>query len=943
MLIGRAAERRVIEQLIAGARVGAAGVLLVTGEPGIGKTTLLDEAAALATGLHVLRARGTEAERELPFGALLQLLRPALPHLSRIPSAQQSALSSALALGSATGAGGADRFGVGAATLSLLCRYAEDAPLVLIIDDAHQLDRPSAEALLFAARRLVADPIVMLISVRANEPHPFEADLPQLQLGGIPLEAARQLMWQLPGELVEQLHRSVAGNPLALLELADDPDRLQRVPPGVPLPVPTMLAEGFAARASQLTPDARAALLVAAIDECELGAVTRVCEELGVDVAALAEAEAVGLIAVRDGEVLFRHPLVRSAIYTTAAPAERRTAHAAVARTTPDPDRRAWHLSEAVLGADDEVAAGLVVAAEHAAARGAHAVAATAYERAGRLSQGPQDRARRLVAAGAAAWSAGLPERAQALLDDALALQPPVEVGLWAQEIRGDIEVKCGSPRRARDLLVAAAADCDDPDVATGLLADAVGACFRMCDTAAGLEAAYELDRLLPDVQRPGLRVVGLLAGGVAKILAGHGGPTQLHEAIALATPDQPNGAVARATSDQLSGGALATPDQLSGAVARASLDQSGGAALSAQLGRDSRWELWVLLGALCLREAGPRRTLRQQAMLDRPGQVAMASLPELLFVVGRDDATTDRWADAEASYDEAIHLARETGQTAVLAMNLAGMAWLWSHQGRAECQELAAECLRICTDREIRLGTVWSLFALGDLELGRGDPVSALPQYEHLVDVLAEYGIRDPDLSPVPELVEVYVRMGRVDDAQRVAQQHFELAAAKGQPWSLARAARARGVAGDSEQDFLLALHHHEETLDVFELARTRLAYGAWLRRVRRRVDARTQLRLAVEGFDALGAPGWADQAAAELKATGETARRRVPSTADELTPQERQIALLLVDGRSIRETAARLFLSPKTVEYHLRKVYAKLGIHSRTELAGHLGTTRT
>ncbi|GAA2837696.1 helix-turn-helix transcriptional regulator [Kribbella solani] len=903
MLIGRAAERRVIEQLIAGARVGAAGVLLVTGEPGIGKTTLLDEAAALATGLRVLRARGTEAERELPFAGLLQLLRPALAHLNRIPTPQQSALSSALALGSAAaGEGGtqsADRFVVGAATLNLLCRYAEDAPVVLIVDDAHQLDQPSAEALLFAARRLVADPIVMLIAVRANEPHPFEADLPRLQLEGIPLEAARQLMRQLPGELVEQLHRSVAGNPLALLELADDPDRLQRVPPGVPLPVPAMLAEGFAARANQLTPDARAALLVAAIDECELGAVTRVCEELGADVAALAEAEAVGLIAIRDGEVLFRHPLVRSAIYSTATPVERRTAHAAVARTTPDPDRRAWHLSEAVLGADDQVAAGLVVAAEHAAARGAHAVAATAYERAGRLSQKPQERARRLVAAGAAAWSAGLAERAQALLDDALALQPPVQVGLWAQEIRGDIEVKCGSPRRARDILVAAAADCDDPEVATALLADAVGACFRMCDAVAGLEAAYELDRLLPAVHRPGLRVVGMLASGVAKILAGHGGPNQLHEAISAAS--------------------------------------------SERVERDSRWELWVRLGALCLRETGARRTLRQQAMLDRPGQVALASLPELLFVVGRDDATTDRWADAEASYDEAIQLARETGQTAVLAMNLAGMAWLSSHQGRAECQELAAECLRICTDHEIHLGTVWSLFALGDLELGRGDPASALPQYEHLVDVLAEYRLKDPDLSPAPELVEVYVRMGRVPDAQRVAQEHYELAAAKGQPWSLARAARARGVAADSERDFLLALDHHAETVDVFELARTRLAYGAWLRRVRRRVDARTQLRLAVEGFDALGAPGWADQAAAELKATGETARRRVPSTADDLTPQERQIALLLVDGRSIRETAARLFLSPKTVEYHLRKVYAKLGIHSRTELAGHLGTTRT
>ena len=894
MLIGRDAERRVIEQLVAGARVGAAGVLLVTGEPGIGKTALLNETAALAHGLRILRARGTEAEREVPFAALLQLLRPALGGLDRIPGPQRSALASALALGP-DAASPADRFAVGAATLSLICRYAESAPLALLIDDAHLLDRPSAEALLFAARRLVADPIVLLIAARLGEPHPFEADLPRLHLQGIGLDAARQVVQHLPGDLIEQLHQTVAGNPLALLELADDPDRLQRIPPGVPFPVPTMLAEAFASRANRLSAAARTALLVAALDDCELAAVSRGCAELGVDVAALEEAEAAGLVAIRDGEVQWRHPLVRSAIYTSADPAERRTAHRAVAVATPDPDRRAWHLSETVLGADDEVAAGLDVAAEHAAARGAHAVAATAYERAGRLSQRPRDRAIRLVAAGEAAWSAGLAERAETLLGDALTLRPPSPVRIRAQEVRGDIEVKCGSPRRARDILVAAAAESTDPAVATVLLADAVGACFRLCDATAGLEVAYRLDSLLPAVDRPGPRIIGLLASGVAKVLAGNGGTDQIRAAIALAPSDE--------------------------------------------LDRDRRRQVWMVLAALFLRETGTGRTLLQHAMLERREQVALGTLPGLLFVLARDDATTDRWADAETSYDEGIRLSRETGQTTELAMNLAGLAWLMSHQGRVECQELAEECLRICAAQEIHLGTVWSLFALGDLELGRGDPAAALPQYERLVDVLAEYELKDPDLSPAPELVEVYLRLGRVEDAQRAVLEHSALAEAKGQPWSLARAARARGVVGDSEADFVLALGWHEETLDAFELARTRLAYGAWLRRVRRRVDARTQLRLAVEDFDALGALRWADQAAAELRATGETARRRVPSTADDLTPQERQIAVLLVDGNSIREAAARLFLSPKTVEYHLRKVYAKLGIHSRTELTEHLG----
>ncbi|WP_350281511.1 AAA family ATPase [Kribbella sp. HUAS MG21] len=891
MLIGRDTERRVIEQLVAGARVGAAGVLLVTGEPGIGKTALLDEAAALAGGLQVLRARGTEAERELPFAALLQLLRPALAGLDRIPGPQRSALTSALALGPGRPA---DRYAVGAATLSLLCRYAENSPLALLVDDAHLLDRPSAEALLFAARRLVADPIAMVIAARSQEPHPFEADLPRLQLEGLPLDAARQIVRHLPTELVEQLHQTVAGNPLALLELADDPDRLHRMPPGVPVPVPAMLAEAFASRANRLSADARTALLVAALDDPELAAVSRVCAELGVDVSALEEAEAAGLVFLRDGEVQWRHPLVRSAIYTGADPAARRTAHRAVARSTPDPDRQAWHLSEAVLGADDDVAAGLVRAAEHATARGAHAVAATAYERAGRLSNHLPDRAIRLVAAGEAAWSAGLAERAEALLDDALVLQPPLPVRIRAQEVRGDIEAKCGSPRRARDILVAAAAESTDPAIATGLLADAVGACFRLCDASAGLEVAHQLDSLLPDIDRPGPRIIGMLASGVAKVLAGSGGTDQIRAAIALAPSDE--------------------------------------------LDRDRRRQVWMVLAALFLRETGTGRTLLQQAMLERREQVALGTLPGLLFVLARDDATTDRWADAEASYDEGIRLSRETGQTAELAMNLAGLAWLLSHQGRAECQELAVECLRISAEHEIHLGTVWSLFALGDLELGRGDPAAALPQYERLVDVLTDYGLKDPDLSPAPELVEVYSRLGRPEDAQRVMHEHSVLAEAKGQPWSLARAARARGVVRDSEPDFVLALGWHQETLDAFELARTRLAYGAWLRRVRRRVDARTQLRLAVEGFDALGALGWADQAAAELKATGETARRRVPSTADELTPQERQIAVLLADGHSIREAAARLFLSPKTVEYHLRKVYAKLGIHSRGELTAQL-----
>jgi DNA-binding CsgD family transcriptional regulator len=488
-----------------------------------------------------------------------------------------------------------------------------------------------------------------------------------------------------------------------------------------------------------------------------------------------------------------------------------------------------------------------------------------------------------------------MPERADALLGEALAFEPPLAVRIQVNELRGDIAVKCGSPARARDILVAAAAETSDPDTAVGLLADVVNACFRLGDATVALRAAEDIDKLLAGVERPGSRILGLLSSGMAKVLAGRGGTEQIRAAVALMP--------------------------------------------SAELARDRRRQVWMVLGPLFLRETGTGRALLQDAMRERRDQVAVATLPALLMQLARDEATSDRWSDAAASYDEGIRLSRETGQTTELAICLAGQAWLSAHRGRAvECRALATEAIEICTERQIHLGLAWALFALGDLEFSRGNPADALPQYERLTEVLRSLGVLDPDLSPAPELVEVYLRLGRTEEAAATARSFAVLASNKGQPWALARAARVTGLIEDDERQFEEALGWHERTLDVFETARTRLVYGGWLRRVRRRVDARAQLRPAVSEFDRLGAPAWADLAAAELKATGETARRREPSTADQLTPQERQIASLLADGQSIRAAAARLFLSPKTVEYHLRKVYAKLGIHSRTELAAQL-----
>ncbi|MEV6281804.1 AAA family ATPase [Kribbella sp. NPDC051770] len=897
MLIGREAERRAIGRLVAGARVGTSGVLLISGEPGIGKTTLLDQAAEQSAGLRVLRARGTETEQEIPFGALLQLLRPALGELDRIPAPQRDALAAALALTSPAPASpgrpedAAERFAVGAATLSLLCRYAEQLPLAVLVDDAQWIDRPSAEALVFAARRLVADPIVLLVAGRAGESHPLaEADLPVLRLDGLGLEDARELVGRRTAE-VAQVHRMVGGNPLALLEL--DPKNLHKVRPGAPVPVSRLLAEAFSAQADRLSEQARIALLVAASDDGELQLVAAVCAELGVDVAVLAEAEDAGLVRIADGRVEFRHPLVRSAVYAGATAGTRRAVHQAIAGVLADSDRQVWHLSEAVLGADDEVAGKLEVVAGHAVERGAHAVAATALERAARLTDDAAEQARRLVAAGEAAWFAGLPDRAEELLVEALRRTITPVVAIRAQELRGDIAVRCGSPGQARDILLAAAEAADDLPTRVRLLSDVVNACFHLGDTATALQVADTLDALLPSIAQPESRLLGLLACGVGRVLAGSGGSEQIRTAVSL----------------------------------------SGSVTL------DRRHQVWVVIAPLFLREREGGREVIQRILRDSRDGVALGLLPGVLFHLARDQATTDRWADAATSYDEGIRLSRETGQTTELAVNLAGQAWLSARRGRTEdCHAQAAEAVALCTPRGIRIGLAWSSFALGDLALGQGDPAGALAAYEGLVEILGTGGMLDPDLSPAPELVEIYLRLGRLEDAVVTAEAFAERAAHKGLPWSLARAARVRGLVNDDEDLLVSALRLHGQTPDLFETARTHLVYGSWLRRARRRVDARVQLRLAVEMFDHLGAGTWADQAAGELKATGETARRREHSSADDLTPQERQVAQLLADGHSTREAAAKLFLSPKTVEYHLRKVYTKLGIHSRTELAEQL-----
>lgn len=908
VLIGRQSERQALERLISAARIGQSGVLLITGEPGVGKTALLEDAVGKATGMGVLRAVGSESEREVPFGGLLQLLRPALDLLDQLPTPQADALAVALAMRPGTAG---DRFAVGAATLSLICRYAEERPVAIVIDDLHLLDRPSAEAVAFAAHRLMADPIVLLATARSSELTDVEADLRQLSLTGISTAEAGELVsahssGNVSPALILRLHKATAGNPLALIELAGDIDRLERASPEMPFPVSEALARAYSERVGGLSEAAGAALVVVAAAGGDLRIVGRACDALRLDQEGLAEAEAAGLLRVVDDRVKFRHPLIRSAVYGDAAPELRRRVHRAVAESLPpeDVDRRAWHLAESVLGVDRTVADLLAQAAARARSRSAHAVASAAFERASSLSPDQGDRVGRCVAAADCAWLAGAGSRASALLDraDDLAGWPAAdglpELRLRALELRGAIAVRTGSLVEARDILRAAAGEAATADATVLLLADAINACYYLGDATSALAVAQEIEGMQGEISTVLARSLGATAIGVARILANAGGVDQLRAAIRLLVP-------------------------------------------SNDLRDDERRFPWLMVGPLFLRDSVSGAELRK-AVDDVRRRAAVGVLPFMLFHVARDEATTDRWTRAEATYTEAIRLARETGQSTDLAMSLAGLAWLLAPQGRAEeCRAAIVEGMRICLARDIHLGRIWLLFAMGELEVAAGNPIGAAAHFEELDDLLRELGIDDPDLSPAPDLVGALIRTGRTDQATRVAHAYQSRALKKGRPWACARAERAIGlVSPDSDIDvhFAAALEFHAQTLDGYEAARTRLAYGERLRRARRRLDARPHLRSALATFEKLRATRWAELSAAELEATGESVPRREPSDVAVLTPQELQISLLLAEGRTTREVAAALFLSPKTVEYHLRKVYTKLGIRSRAELAAAL-----
>jgi DNA-binding CsgD family transcriptional regulator len=911
-LFGRRSEQEALERAITDARLGSSSAMLVSGEPGIGKTALLEYAAELgrSTGMEILSARGIESEAELPFGGLLELLRPALEELERIPAAQAEALRSALDLGPTVER---DPFVVGAATLNLLSARSERAPLLVLVDDAHWLDDSSLTAMLFAARRLLVDPIAVIFAARPGQARVLEdARLTELALEGVDSEAAAGIVAQhatappAPG-MVERLRRITAGNPLALVELAGMAADIDPAPVEGPVEVQTSVESAYGRRVAALPAAAQRALaLAAAEDGGRLASIGAAAQELGVKLSDLEPGERAGLVSISYGMLSWRHPLIRSAAYRAVSAGERRRMHAALARVLPDSevDRRAWHGAAAALGPDEEVAAALEEAARRARSRSAYAVAATAAARAAQLTPAEGSRARRMFWSAEAAWLGGRAERALFTLEAALALSPEPRLRAEIQHLRGQALVRAGDVMVGHDVLVAGAAAIEtlEPRKAVVMLAEATDACVYAGRPEPMLRLARRAHELLPEDAGERERFFASLALGTALIYggeAGDEGARRIRDAVTI----------------------LEASDVLSG---------------------DARSLSAAALGPLWLREAEPGASLVDRAVAVARREGALGVLPFALALAARFAATSDRPAIGRSLYEEAIGLARETRQAMPLCGALAGLASIQARQGESDaCEAGASEAIALSDRHNLGLFRVWVLDALVELELGLGRLEEAVKRLEEKQRTLAERRVTDPDLSPAPELVEAHVRGRHVAGLPRIVDAFARSAMAKGQPWALARVERSRGLlaGGDGfDRHFAEALRLHEATPDRFEHARTRLCYGERLRRAGRRVQAREQLRPALAAFDELGAVPWAERARSELLATGERARRRDPSTLDDLTPQELRIGMFLADGYTTREAAAKLFLSPKTVEYHLRNLYRKLDIHSREELAKEL-----
>ena len=907
MLLGREREAERIDRSLDSAGAGVATALVIEGEAGIGKTALLDYAVERASGMTVVRIRALQSEAELAFAGLADLCRPLLAFLDALPERQARALRSALALGPATGTPG-DRLTTGAATLSLLAAAAEDRPLLLVVDDANWLDAPSAGAILFAARRLQADPVALLIAARAGDPA-LAARLEQLEVRGLDQDAARALLAEAaPGDLApavgEKLIESTRGNPLALLELPrtlTDAQLRGEEPLDDPLRVGPNVERAFAHRVTRLGEEVRRALLLAAAaDNDDVRPVVTGLERLSLDQSVLEAAEDARLLHIDGTRVMFPHPLVRSAVYYGAAPSERRRAHGLLADALAgvDEERRAWHRAAAAVGPDEEAARLLEAAGARSRERGAYASAAAALERAARLGHVPR-RLARLALAADAAWLAGDAPAAAALATEGLEGEPAREDRAELVALRARVELHCGSQKRAYNWFIEAAdlVEPTNPRRAAEMVAEAIGAGMQ----AAGPElqqAAERLERLSRLLRRgdPFVEVVLAQALVAAASVAGTGDKVaRLRESHAAALE---NGA----------------------AVAESPLHL--------YLAARGQWMLGRNAEASVLAREGVRRAREEQAA---------GVLPQLLRILAAADYDRGEWTTARAAAVEAAEVANELGQTTTACACLGLLAEMEAEIGdAAACRANARRAIEIARNFALEFYRERAERALGRLELACGSLDRAIDQLEKVAERLDGAGNCELNVSPLPDLVEAYTRHSDVPQAER-ALARLEALADSPMPGEEAVVNRCRGIVarnGDFAAYFRRALELHEADLFPFERARTELCLGERLRRAGERRAARQHLNSAAATFAELGAEPWLDRAHRELRATGERLRGRAPHEADVLTAREAQIAAQVAEGKSNREVAAALYLTPKTVEFHLTRVYRKLGMRSRSEL---------
>lgn len=901
-LHGRETEQATIARLLASARSGAGASLALVGEPGAGKSSLLgDTARQAAQVMTVVTTSGIESEAPLAFAALQRLLRPLTSRLAAVPSPQARALRAAF--GEESGEVG-DRFVVYLGALSLLAAAAEERPVLAVIDDAQWLDEASAAAFHFIARRISVEPIAVLWAAR-DDPRAFDpADLPVLKLAGLGLDAVSGILAEDTGTEVSprvaaRLLANTGGNPLGIRELASvlTPAQLAGealLPPR--LPVSERVERVFLDRARRLSEDAQTVLLVSSADDsARLATVLQAARILGADPEALAEAELSGLITVTDDRITLRHPLVRSAMYSAAPSGQRRRVHAALAEVLTrdeDADRRAWHRSSSVVEPDESVVCDLVEAARRAERRGGHEAASAAWARAAQLTADAARRARHLFAASMTAWVSARPDRARDLVDQAIAEATDSLLLADARRLRGRIEWNTGSVRLANRMLLAAAVDAagHDPVRAREIAADAVSIAAWGGDSGSDIDATTLVPS--PAADAPAReRTYDQMLRGLARVVAGDyaGAAAPLREAFA--------------SHEEL-------PEDYE------LLPNLGIAAM--HLGEFDRCGMYMQRLLAKARDSGVLMMVLYASI-----RLAMT------------DLVAGRWSDAVSDATEAVTLGEVTGHDVLADTPRALLLVLAALRGEGTFDELAPH-LEVATSR----GTAGLLdvvlrdfvhWAYGIRQVSR--PASAFHR-------LAQISHDVPRRMAGVDRIEAAVHADQIEVARLWVDDFAGFAAATGQAWAAAVAEHGQALLADpgpAEEHFRRALEFHGKEGQVcrpFNRARTELAYGEFLRRARRRVDARTHLRAALDTFEGLRAGPWAERAAQELRASGETVRKREDAGTGALTPQERQVAQMVRRGLSNKDVAAQLFVSPRTVEFHLRNVFTKTGVTSRGEL---------